>query len=85
MKIQNIDGRLGKGDFMWASRSRVHGEWKTCSVRNGHEQSTGRSSTEFSGRIQCQPCADTAEQVAFDFPCMRYYCCNILAEQRHAA
>jgi hypothetical protein len=35
-----IDGSFDKGDFMWASRSRVHGEWKTCSVRNGHELRT---------------------------------------------
>lgn len=32
-----IEGSLDKGDFMWRSRSRVHGEWKTCSVRNNHE------------------------------------------------
>ena len=25
---------------MWRSRSRVHGEWKTCSVRNSHELRT---------------------------------------------
>ena len=25
---------------MWRSRSRVHGEWKTCSVRNDHELRT---------------------------------------------
>ena len=30
----------GKGDFRWASRSRVHGEWKTRIVRNGHELRT---------------------------------------------
>lgn len=35
-----IDDSLDKGDFMWASRSRVHGEWKTCSVRNCHELRT---------------------------------------------
>jgi hypothetical protein len=35
-----IDGSFDKGDFMWASRIRVHGEWKTCSVRNGHELRT---------------------------------------------
>jgi hypothetical protein len=35
-----IDGSLDKGDFMWRSRSRVHGEWKTCSVRNSHELRT---------------------------------------------
>jgi hypothetical protein len=32
-----IEGSFDKGDFMWRSRSRVHGEWKTCSVRNNHE------------------------------------------------
>ncbi len=32
-----IDGSLDKGDFMWTSRSRVHGEWKTMSVCNNHE------------------------------------------------
>jgi hypothetical protein len=31
------EGSLDKGDFMWRSTSRVHGEWKTCSVRNNHE------------------------------------------------
>jgi hypothetical protein len=35
-----IDGSFDKGDFMWASRIRVHGEWKTCSVRNSHELRT---------------------------------------------
>ena len=35
-----IDGSLDKGDFMWASRSRVHGEWKTMSVCNNHELRT---------------------------------------------
>jgi hypothetical protein len=35
-----IDGSIDKGDLMWASRSRVHGEWKTCSVRNCHELCT---------------------------------------------
>lgn len=35
-----IDGSFDKGDFMWASRSRVHGDWKTCSVRNCHELRT---------------------------------------------
>jgi hypothetical protein len=35
-----IEGSLDKGDFMWRSRSRVHGEWKTCSVRNNHELRT---------------------------------------------
>jgi hypothetical protein len=35
-----IDGSLDKGDFMWASRSRVQGDWKTCSVRNCHELCT---------------------------------------------
>jgi hypothetical protein len=35
-----IDGSSDKGDFMWASRSRVHDEWKTCSVRNCHELRT---------------------------------------------
>lgn len=29
--------RLDMGDFMWRSRSRVHGEWKTRSVCNNHE------------------------------------------------
>jgi hypothetical protein len=32
-----IEGSFDKGDFMWASRSRVHGEWKTMSVCNNHE------------------------------------------------
>ena len=32
--------RLDKGDFMWRSRSRVHGEWKTRSVCNNHELRT---------------------------------------------
>ncbi len=31
---------LDKGDFMWRSRSRVHGEWKTRSVCNNHELRT---------------------------------------------
>lgn len=35
-----IEGRFDKGDFMWASRSRVHGEWKTMSVSNNHELRT---------------------------------------------
>ena len=35
-----IDGSVDKGDFMWASRSRVHGEWKTMSVSNNHELRT---------------------------------------------
>jgi hypothetical protein len=35
-----IEGSFDKGDFMWASRIRVHGEWKTCSVRNCHELCT---------------------------------------------
>jgi len=35
-----IEGSLDKGDFMWRSRSRVQGEWKTCSVRNNHELRT---------------------------------------------
>jgi hypothetical protein len=35
-----IEGSIDKGDFMWASRSRVHGEWKTCSIRNCHELRT---------------------------------------------
>jgi len=35
-----IEGSLDKGDFMWRSTSRVHGEWKTCSVRNNHELRT---------------------------------------------
>jgi hypothetical protein len=35
-----IERSLDKGDFMWRSRSRVHGEWKTCSVRNNHELRT---------------------------------------------
>jgi hypothetical protein len=35
-----IDGSFDKGDFMWASRSRVQGDWKTCSVRNCHELRT---------------------------------------------
>ncbi len=34
------EGRLDKGDFMWRSRSRVHGEWKTSSVCNNHELRT---------------------------------------------
>lgn len=32
--------RLDKGDFMWRSRIRVHGEWKTSSVCNNHELRT---------------------------------------------
>ncbi len=32
-----IEGSFDKGDFMWASRSRVHGDRKTASVRNNHE------------------------------------------------
>ena len=32
--------RFDKGDFMWRSRSRVHGEWKTRSVCNDHELRT---------------------------------------------
>lgn len=32
--------RFDKGDFMWRSRSRVHGEWKTRSVCNNHELRT---------------------------------------------
>ena len=35
-----IERSLDKGDFMWASRSRVHPEWKTRSVRNDHELRT---------------------------------------------
>jgi hypothetical protein len=35
-----IEGSLDKGDFMWASRSRVHGEWKTMSVSHNHELRT---------------------------------------------
>lgn len=35
-----IEGSFDKGDFMWRSRSRVQGEWKTCSVRNNHELRT---------------------------------------------
>jgi|GEM_PF-1745458 len=35
-----IDGSVDKGDFMWACRIRVHGDWKTCSVRNCHELRT---------------------------------------------
>lgn len=35
-----IEGSFDKGDFMWASRSRVHGEWKTMSVSNNHELRT---------------------------------------------
>lgn len=31
---------LDKGDFMWRSSSRVHGEWKTSSVCNDHELRT---------------------------------------------
>lgn len=34
------EGSLDKGDFMWRSRSRVHGEWKTRSVCNNHELRT---------------------------------------------
>lgn len=29
-----IESSLDKGDFMWRSRSRMHGEWKTRSVCN---------------------------------------------------
>lgn len=35
-----IEGSLDKGDFMWRSRSRMHGEWKTRSVCNNHELRT---------------------------------------------
>ena len=35
-----IDGSLDKGEFMWASRSRVHGDRKTRSVCNNHELRT---------------------------------------------
>ncbi len=35
-----IERSLDKGDFMWASRSRVHPEWKTRSVCNNHELRT---------------------------------------------
>src|SRR6478672_4528536 len=35
-----IEGSFDKGDFMWASRSRVHGVWKTMSVSNNHELRT---------------------------------------------
>ncbi len=35
-----IDGSLDKGDEITASRSRVQGDWKTCSVRNCHELRT---------------------------------------------
>jgi hypothetical protein len=35
-----IERSLDKGDFMWASRSRVHPEWKTSSVCNDHELRT---------------------------------------------
>src|SRR3954468_17172174 len=35
-----IEGSFDKGDFMWTSRSRVHGEWKTMSVCNNHELRT---------------------------------------------
>jgi hypothetical protein len=35
-----IEGSLDKGDFMWASRRRVHSEWKTRSVCNNHELRT---------------------------------------------
>ena len=35
-----IEGSLDKGDFMRASRIRVHGEWKTRSVCNNHELRT---------------------------------------------
>lgn len=35
-----IEGSFDKGDFMWASRSRVQGDRKTSSVRNCHELCT---------------------------------------------
>jgi hypothetical protein len=35
-----IEGRFDKGDFMWTSRIRVHGEWKTMSICNHHELRT---------------------------------------------
>ena len=35
-----IEGSLDKGDFMWASRSRVHGDRNTRSVCNNHELRT---------------------------------------------
>jgi hypothetical protein len=34
------EGSFDKGDLMWRSRSRVHGEWKTRSVCNNHELRT---------------------------------------------
>jgi hypothetical protein len=34
------EGSLDKGDFMWRSSSRVHGEWKTRSVCHNHELRT---------------------------------------------
>src|SRR6478672_12683342 len=34
------EGSFDKGDFMRASRRRVHGEWKTMSVCNNHELRT---------------------------------------------
>ena len=38
--VSLIDGSFDKGDFMRASRRRVHGEWKTISVNNDHELRT---------------------------------------------
>lgn len=35
-----IDGSFDKGDFMRASRRRVHGGWKTINVSNNHELRT---------------------------------------------
>ena len=35
-----IERSFDKGDFMWASRSRVHGDRKTASVCNNHELRT---------------------------------------------
>ena len=44
-----IDGSFDKGDFMWASRSRVQGECKTISVGNNHELRTFAALGPFNG------------------------------------
>jgi hypothetical protein len=38
--VGRSEGSLDKGDLMWASSSRVHGEWKTMRVCHNHELRT---------------------------------------------
>ncbi len=40
MSFRILERSFDKGDFMWASRSRVHGDRKTMSVCNNHELRT---------------------------------------------